>query len=197
MGGASRPTARRRRPQGAGGLLAGGLLVTGTAVALVAAFWADDTSAVNSGLPVVRVLGVSQSSDCAALTAALLAGRSVDTAQAIACDQQESARMGVLRSRARARGEQTTTGSSPTCAAVDRRAAAGDPTLDLDLAYHCRQRERFADRSDGLGGMAGHDLTSLCRGVRARRDRGEPVAPLPLAFCSQETAATGRPALTG
>ncbi|WP_377271998.1 hypothetical protein [Peterkaempfera sp. SMS 1(5)a] len=197
MGGAIRPAARRSRPRAVGGLLAGGLLVTGTVVALLAAFWADDTTAVNGGVPVVRVLGVSQSSDCAALTAALTAGRDVDTAQAIACDQQESVRMDVLRSRARARGEQSAVGSSPTCAAVDRRAAVGDPTLDFDLAFHCRQRERFAGRTNELDGVAGHDITSLCRGVRARRDRGEPVAPLPLAFCSQETVATGQPTSPG
>ncbi|AXI77150.1 hypothetical protein C7M71_006550 [Peterkaempfera bronchialis] len=171
----------------AGGLLIGGLLVAGTAAAGLAALSGGGTPPAPGRLQAVKVLGVSQTPDCAALTAALGAGRAVDTAKAIACDQQESNAMEALRQDARAQGRRSAAGSSPTCSAVDRRAAAGDPTLDYDLAFHCRQRERYAGRTNELDGMSEGSFTAFCRGVRARRDRGEPVDPFPQAFCAQES----------
>lgn len=193
MRGASGPAAGRGRTPALGGLLVGGLLVGGTAIAATAVFSGNGTAPDRSRIPVVRVLGVNQSTRCAELTAALTARRRVDTGEAIACDQQESAQMDLLRRHARARGEHSVAGSSPTCSAVDRRAAAGDPTLDFDLAFHCRQRERFAARANELDGVTDRSMTSLCRGVEARRARGEPVAPFPEAFCAHEATRTPTP----
>jgi hypothetical protein len=62
-------------------------------------------------------------------------------------------------------------------------------TLGWDLAFHCRQRERFANQVNVLNGNAVKQLTSLCRGIQARLERAEPVDRLQETVCGQEAEA--------
>ncbi|MFF4648939.1 hypothetical protein [Streptomyces sp. NPDC001380] len=193
MDGADRPAERRRGAPVLGGLLVGALLAAGTAAAALGALSGGGAAPARERLPQVRVLGASQSADCAALTSALEAGRAVDTARAVACDRQESAAMEDLRRQAGRLGLRSAEGPSPTCSAVDRRAAAGDRTLDPGLALHCRRHARFAGRAHEPAGAAGPGATSFCRSVRSRLARGLPVAPFPRDFCARGPGAAASP----
>ncbi|MFJ6213862.1 hypothetical protein ACIQGZ_11105 [Streptomyces sp. NPDC092296] len=176
----TRPPARRRRVPVVGGLLVAGLLTAGTGTWLALR---PDASAGGhtAGTVTAGVVAAGQSADCAALTAALTAGRTVDTGRAIACERQEATALDAMRRQALARGERPAAGSSTICAAVERRAAQGDPALDRDLAFHCRQHEHF-----GPGGGPDPD-GSFCRGVRARAARGAPLTTFQRSLCPLTT----------
>ncbi|MDQ1646800.1 MAG: hypothetical protein QOJ50_2984 [Cryptosporangiaceae bacterium] len=128
---------------------------------------------------------------CAALTSQIKNRGTVNTAQAIQCDQAEFASMENARQQARAKGQKPPMGVSPTCAAVDARAATGDSTLDFTLAFHCRQQERFANATNVANGVAKKEITSLCQGVALRASRGQSVDRFQASFCSLEGANVG------
>lgn len=132
------------------------------------------------------------SPSCAALQQQITAGGSVDVAAAESCDQSQFAALENARQAARAKGQKPPMQISGICQAVDARAAKGDPTLDFGLAFHCRQRERFANTVNALNGAgSANKVTSLCQGAAARQSRGEPVDAFTQSFCGAEQAAAG------
>ncbi|GAA1824068.1 septal ring lytic transglycosylase RlpA family protein [Planosporangium flavigriseum] len=157
-----------------------GLLIAGTRFSFAA-----DNSASNGA------------AGCAAVHQQIASGGNVNVAQAIQCDQQEFQALENARQAARAAGQQPAMQNSATCQAVNARAAKGDATLDFNLAFHCRQRERFANTVNAQNGDgAAKQVTSLCQGVQARLSRGENVDAFQQTFCGQEAQAAGQ-ALTG
>ncbi|MFD0686279.1 hypothetical protein [Actinomadura fibrosa] len=141
-----------------------------------------------------RVAGqvAAESSACARIHGQLAAGQAVDVGAAQQCDQVEFGALENERQAARAAGEKPAMRNSATCEAVNARAARGDATLDFNLAFHCRQRERFANTVNAQNGVGEpNKVTSLCLGVRARKARGEAVDPFVRSFCDKEEAAAG------
>lgn len=129
----------------------------------------------------------AESPGCAALQQRITAGRAVDVAAAEQCDQTQFARLENERQAARAKGEKPAMRVSAVCRAVDAQAAKGDPNLDFGLAFHCRQRERFADTVNATSGLGpANKVTSLCLGARAKKARGEAVDAFTESFCSKE-----------
>jgi hypothetical protein len=137
------------------------------------------------------VLAGTVTPGCAALANQIKNSTAVNTAQAIQCDQAEFASMENARQQARAKGQKPPMGVSPTCTAVDARAATGDSTLDFTLAFHCRQQERFANATNVTNGVAKKEVTSLCKGVALRASRGQTVDRFQATFCGQEGANVG------
>lgn len=136
-----------------------------------------------------RVAGQS-SAACAQVQQQISAGQAVDVGAAKQCDQVEFAALELERQAARARGEQPAVLNSNTCEAVNARAAQGDSALDFDLAFHCRQRERFANATNAQTGAGpAKKVTSLCLGARAKKARGETVDAFTESFCGPEEAA--------
>lgn len=134
----------------------------------------------------------AESSGCAALQQRITAGRAVDVAAAERCDQTQFARLENERQAARAKGEKPAMQVSAVCRAVDAQAAKGDPDLDFGLAFHCRQRERFAGTVNATSGLGpANKVTSLCLGARAKKARGEAVDAFTESFCSKEEEAAG------
>jgi hypothetical protein len=140
----------------------------------------------------------SGATGCGAVHQQIASGANVNVAQAIQCDQQEFQALENTRQAARAAGQKPAMQNSVTCQAVNARAAKGDGTLDFNLAFHCRQRERFANSVNALNGNgAANQLTSLCQGVQARLSRGEIVDAFQQTFCGQEAQAAGQPLAGG
>lgn len=140
----------------------------------------------------------SGAAGCGAVHQQIASGANVNVAQAIQCDQQEFQALENTRQAARAAGQKPAMQNSATCQAVNARAAKGDATLDFNLAFHCRQRERFANNVNALNGNgAASQLTSLCQGVQARLSRGEVVDRFQQTFCGQEAQAAGQPVAGG
>jgi hypothetical protein len=168
--------------------VAAGLLVAGTRFSFAA-----DNGAGSNGA------GSNSATGCNAVHQQIAAGGNVNVAQAIQCDQQEFQALENARQAARAAGQKPAMQNSATCQAVNARAAKGDATLDFNLAFHCRQRERFANNVNALNGnalngnAAGNQLTSLCQGVQARLARSENVDAFQQTFCGQEAQAAGQP----
>jgi hypothetical protein len=161
-----------------GALILGlGALSTGTGIA--ASTWGTSES-----LP-----AGAQAPRCAELTDAIERGEAINVGPAIQCDEEELLALETARQQARAQGGKPAMRDSPTCEAVNARAVAGDATLGWDLAFHCRQRERFANQVNVLNGNAEKQLTSLCRGIQARLERAEPVDRLQETVCGQEAEA--------
>ncbi|MBO2466224.1 hypothetical protein [Actinomadura violacea] len=134
----------------------------------------------------------AESSGCAALQQRIAAGRTVDVPAAERCDQTQFARLENLRQAARAKGEKPAMQVSAICRAVDAQAAKGDAKLDFGLAFHCRQRERFANTVNATSGLGpANKVTSLCLGARAKKARGETVDAFTESFCGKEEAAAG------
>ncbi|MFF0522514.1 hypothetical protein ACFYTC_27725 [Actinomadura nitritigenes] len=132
----------------------------------------------------------AESSGCAALQRQITAGRAVDVAAAEQCDQTQFAELENERQAARAKGEKPAMQVSAICRAVDAQAAKGDAKLDFGLAFHCRQRERFADAVNATSGLGpANKVTSLCLGARARKARGEAVDAFTESFCGKEEEA--------
>ncbi|MBD2900456.1 hypothetical protein amrb99_94600 [Actinomadura sp. RB99] len=132
----------------------------------------------------------AESSGCAALQRQIAAGRAVDVAAAEQCDQTQFAELENQRQAARAKGEKPAMQVSAICRAVDAQAAKGDAKLDFGLAFHCRQRERFADAVNATSGLGpANKVTSLCLGARARKARGEAVDAFTESFCGKEEEA--------
>ena len=130
--------------------------------------------------------------ECQAIHQQIAARRSVDLGAAQNCDQTEFAVLENIRQAARARGEKPAMQISQTCTLVNKRAAQGDATLDFNLAFHCRQRERFANTVNAQNGVgAAGKITSLCQGAQLRQARGETVDVFTRTFCGQEAAAAG------
>jgi hypothetical protein len=158
-----------------------------------------------------RVAGqvAAGSSACAQIRQDVAAGRAVNVGAAQNCDQTEFAALENQRQAARAKGEKPAMQISATCQAVNERAAQGDPALDFTLAFHCRQRERFADTTNAVSGLGpANKISSLCLGERAKKARGESADAFTESFCSKEEAAakagassgtqgSGRPAAPG
>ncbi|HEU5029358.1 MAG TPA: hypothetical protein VFV01_30920 [Spirillospora sp.] len=139
-----------------------------------------------------RVAGrvAAESSGCAALQRQITAGRAVDVPAAEVCDQTQFAQLENLRQAARAKGEKPAMQVSAICRAVDAQAAKGDTKLDFGLAFHCRQRERFANTVNATSGLGpANKVTSLCLGAQAKRARGEAVDAFTDSFCSKEEEA--------
>lgn len=150
------------------------------------------TAACSGGGERVAGTVAGESSGCAAVQQQIAAGQSVDVAAAKRCDQQEFAELENARQAARAQGQKPAMQISRTCRLVNERAARGDATLDFDLAFHCRQRERFANTTNAVSGLGeGGQLSSLCRGAQVRKARGESVDAFTEAFCAQEQAKAG------
>ncbi|WP_202124980.1 RlpA-like double-psi beta-barrel domain-containing protein [Actinomadura physcomitrii] len=134
----------------------------------------------------------AESSGCAALQQEITASRAVDVAAAERCDQTQFAQLEDRRQAARAKGEKPTMQISAICQAVDAQAAKGDAKLDFGLAFHCRQRERFANTVNATSGLGpANKVTSLCLGARAKKARGEAVDAFTESFCGKEEAAAG------
>ncbi|QKG20358.1 septal ring lytic transglycosylase RlpA family protein [Actinomadura verrucosospora] len=134
----------------------------------------------------------AESSGCAALQQRIAAGQTVDVAAAERCDQTQFAKLEDRRQAARAKGEKPAMQVSAICRAVDAQAAKGGANLDFGLAFHCRQRERFANTVNATSGLGpANKVTSLCLGARAKKARGEAVDAFTESFCSKEEAAGG------
>ncbi|WP_225992645.1 septal ring lytic transglycosylase RlpA family protein [Actinomadura montaniterrae] len=134
----------------------------------------------------------AESSGCAALQQRITAGQAVDVAAAEVCDQTQFARLENQRQAARAKGEKPAMQVSAICRAVDAQAAKGDAKLNFGLAFHCRQRERFANTVNATSGLGpANKVTSLCLGARAKKARGEAVDAFTDSFCGKEEAAAG------
>jgi hypothetical protein len=145
-----------------------------------------------SGSQQVARQAAAGSPSCDALQRQIAAGASVDVAAAESCDQSQFAVLENARQVARAKGQKPAMQISGICQAVDARAAKGDPTLDFNLAFHCRQRERFANTVNALNGAGpANKLTSLCQGAAAKKARGQSVDAFTQSFCSAEAAAAG------
>lgn len=141
---------------------------------------------------VVGKVAGSSSAACAQIQQQISAGRSVDVGAAKQCDQAEFAALEQERQAARARGEKPSVKNSNTCEAVNQRAAQGDSALNFDLAFHCRQRERFANAKNAEVGLApANQVTSLCLGARAKKQRGEEVDAFTQSFCGPEEQKAG------
>jgi hypothetical protein len=141
-----------------------------------------------------RVAGqvAAESSACAQIRQDVAAGKAVNVGAAQNCDQTEFAALENQRQAARAKGEKPAMQISATCQAVNARAAQGDPALDFNLAFHCRQRERFANTTNAVSGLGpANKISSLCLGERAKKARGETVDAFTESFCSKEEAAAG------
>ncbi|MFG2003075.1 hypothetical protein ACGFNU_28345 [Spirillospora sp. NPDC048911] len=149
------------------------------------------TAACGSGEQRVAGRVAAQSSAaCAQIQQQISAGQAVDVGAAKQCDQTEFAALEQERQAARARGEQPAVLNSKTCEAVNARAAQGDPALNFDLAFTCRQRERFANAKNAQTGAGpANKVTSLCLGARAKKARGETVDAFTETFCGPEEAA--------
>jgi hypothetical protein len=134
----------------------------------------------------------AESPACARIRADVAAGRAVDVAAAENCDAAEFAALENERQAARAQGAKPAMRVSATCQAVNARAAQGDPALDFGLAFHCRQRERFAATTNAVSGLGpAAKISSLCLGERAKKARGEKVDAFTESFCGKEEAAAG------
>jgi hypothetical protein len=132
----------------------------------------------------------AESSACAQIRQDIAAGRAVDVGAAENCDQAEFAALEDQRQAARAKGEKPAMQVSATCRAVNERAAQGDPALDFGLAFHCRQRERFANTANAVSGLGpANKISSLCLGERAKKARGESTDAFTESFCGNEEAA--------
>ncbi|MGI5328125.1 hypothetical protein [Actinomadura nitritigenes] len=132
----------------------------------------------------------AESSGCAALQQRITAGQAVGVAAAEQCDQTQFAQLENRRQAARAKGEKPAMQVSAICRAVDARAAKGDTKLDFGLAFHCRQRERFANTVNATSGLGpANKVTSLCLGARAKKARGEAVDAFTESFCGKEEEA--------
>ncbi|MCP9965320.1 septal ring lytic transglycosylase RlpA family protein [Actinomadura madurae] len=148
--------------------------------------------AVACGGGETRVAGqvAGESSACAQIRQDVAAGRAVNVGAAQNCDQTEFAALENQRQAARAKGEKPAMQISATCQAVNARAAQGDPALDFGLAFHCRQRERFANTTNAVSGLGpANKISSLCLGERAKKARGETVDAFTESFCGKEEAA--------
>lgn len=184
---------RRRVNAIRGGVLAASAAVVIGGGVLALGHTGSAPAAAGPGVAAVRGQTVADSTGgCDAVHQQIKDRENVDVGRAQQCDQEEFKVLEDQRQAARARGEKPPVQVSETCRLVNERAADGDPELDFDLAFSCRQRERFANTTNATNGLAPSGrLTSLCEGAERRQQRGDDVDDFTKTFCAQEEQAAG------